>query len=128
MLFMSTGAIEGDPFWDGIRDAILGKPSKEVEDCQNPKPILFSTGEVRSYNQIMSRPISVHPSLRNDLIPDELATSMAPRNSGCTDHHYWISGHSGSSRRSDVSRNRHNNIRFVLNQQSQVYSLRFCLH
>lgn len=50
--FVSTcvsveGAVEGDPFWDGIRDAILGKPSNDTQECHRPKPILFSTGEVR---------------------------------------------------------------------------------
>ncbi|KAM9462913.1 neutral ceramidase [Clarias gariepinus] len=55
-LNFTQGAIEGDPFWDGIRDAILGKPSKEVEDCQNPKPILFSTGE-------MNWPLPWHPEI-----------------------------------------------------------------
>lgn len=52
---MCTGATEGDPFWDGIRDTLLGKPSEEIQDCQNPKPILFSTGEVRtSSNKTMN--------------------------------------------------------------------------
>lgn len=117
LISICTGATEGDPFWDGIRDAILGEPSKEIQDCQNPKPILLSTGEVRtSYNQKkqMSRPLSINPSSRHNLFSDELATPMAPRNSGCTDYHYWISGHSGSPRRSEVSREKHPNIRFVL--------------
>lgn len=100
---MCTGAIEGDPFWDGIRDALLGKPSQEIQDCQNPKPILFSTGEVSS-NQIISRPLSIHLSSRNSLFPDELATPMASRDSRCPDHHYWTSGHSGSSWRSEVNK------------------------
>ncbi|KAI4898175.1 hypothetical protein NFI96_016251 [Prochilodus magdalenae] len=52
----SVGAVEGDPFWDGIRDALLGAPSKEIQDCQNPKPILFSTGE-------MNWPLPWHPAI-----------------------------------------------------------------
>ncbi|TSK14542.1 Neutral ceramidase [Bagarius yarrelli] len=44
-LNFTQGATEGDPFWDGIRDTLLGKPSQEIQDCQNPKPILLSTGE-----------------------------------------------------------------------------------
>ncbi|XP_060794882.1 neutral ceramidase isoform X1 [Neoarius graeffei] len=55
-LNFTQGAIEGDPFWDGIRDTLLGKPSKEVQDCQNPKPILFSTGE-------MTWPLPWHPEI-----------------------------------------------------------------
>lgn len=119
LISQCTGAIEGDPFWDGIRDALLGEPSKEIQDCQNPKPVLFSTGEVRaSYNKIMS--LSIYPSLRSSLFPDDMASPMAPRNSGCTDHHYWISGHSGSPRRSEVYHERHTKIRFALNYQQYV--------
>ncbi|XP_058263208.1 neutral ceramidase [Hemibagrus wyckioides] len=55
-LNFTQGAIEGDPFWDGIRDALLGKPSQEIQDCQNPKPILFSTGE-------MNWPLPWHPEI-----------------------------------------------------------------
>uniref|UniRef100_A0A4W5MKX7 Neutral ceramidase n=1 Tax=Hucho hucho TaxID=62062 RepID=A0A4W5MKX7_9TELE len=44
----------GDPFWDGIRDALLGAPSNETQDCHQPKPILFSTGE-------MTWPLPWHP-------------------------------------------------------------------
>ncbi|XP_053495958.1 neutral ceramidase [Ictalurus furcatus] len=55
-LNFTQGAIEGDPFWDGIRDALLGEPSKEIQDCQNPKPILFSTGE-------MTWPLPWHPEI-----------------------------------------------------------------
>ncbi|XP_075884230.1 neutral ceramidase isoform X2 [Nelusetta ayraudi] len=55
-LNFTQGAVEGDPFWDGIRDAILGEPSKETQDCQHPKPILFSTGE-------MTFPLPWHPEI-----------------------------------------------------------------
>uniref|UniRef100_A0AAY4D4W9 Neutral ceramidase n=1 Tax=Denticeps clupeoides TaxID=299321 RepID=A0AAY4D4W9_9TELE len=53
-LNFTQGAVEGDPFWDGIRDAILGPPSNETQDCHRPKPILFSTGE-------MNWPLPWHP-------------------------------------------------------------------
>lgn len=43
---LCAGAVEGDPFWDGIRDALLGEPSNQTQECHHPKPILFSTGEV----------------------------------------------------------------------------------
>uniref|UniRef100_A0A8C7Q8Q5 Neutral ceramidase n=1 Tax=Oncorhynchus mykiss TaxID=8022 RepID=A0A8C7Q8Q5_ONCMY len=53
-LNFTQGAVEGDPFWDGIRDALLGAPSNETQDCHQPKPILFSTGE-------MTWPLPWHP-------------------------------------------------------------------
>uniref|UniRef100_A0A3B1JG58 Neutral ceramidase n=1 Tax=Astyanax mexicanus TaxID=7994 RepID=A0A3B1JG58_ASTMX len=55
-LNFTQGAVEGDPFWDGIRDALLGAPSKEIQECHNPKPILFSTGE-------MNWPFPWHPDI-----------------------------------------------------------------
>lgn len=55
-LNFTQGAVEGDPFWDGIRDTLLGKPSNETQDCHRPKPILFSTGE-------MSFPVPWHPTI-----------------------------------------------------------------
>uniref|UniRef100_A0A8C7XR85 Neutral ceramidase n=1 Tax=Oryzias sinensis TaxID=183150 RepID=A0A8C7XR85_9TELE len=55
-LNFTQGAVEGDPFWDGIRDALLGPPSNQTKDCHHPKPILFSTGE-------MNWPLPWHPSV-----------------------------------------------------------------
>ncbi|XP_068161996.1 neutral ceramidase [Antennarius striatus] len=55
-LNFTQGAVEGDPFWDAIRDAILGEPSNETRACHHPKPILFSTGE-------MSWPLPWHPEI-----------------------------------------------------------------
>ncbi|KAM6951068.1 neutral ceramidase [Aplochiton taeniatus] len=55
-LNFTQGAVEGDPFWDGIRDTILGKPSNESEACHKPKPILFNTGH-------MSWPLPWHPEV-----------------------------------------------------------------
>uniref|UniRef100_A0A4W3KHD5 Neutral ceramidase n=1 Tax=Callorhinchus milii TaxID=7868 RepID=A0A4W3KHD5_CALMI len=52
----TQGAVEGDPFWDAIRDMLLGKPSSEIQECQHPKPILFSTGE-------MTKPLPWHPEI-----------------------------------------------------------------
>ncbi|XP_016407454.1 neutral ceramidase [Sinocyclocheilus rhinocerous] len=50
------GDTNGDPFWDGIRDAVLGPPSNETTACHRPKPILFSTGE-------MDSPLPWHPAI-----------------------------------------------------------------
>nr|XP_009482252.1 PREDICTED: neutral ceramidase [Pelecanus crispus] len=52
----TQGSVEGDPFWDEIRDQLLGKPSNETTACHKPKPILFSTGE-------MTRPHPWHPDI-----------------------------------------------------------------
>ncbi|XP_008941068.1 PREDICTED: neutral ceramidase, partial [Merops nubicus] len=52
----TQGSVEEDPFWDEIRDQLLGKPSNETKACHKPKPILFSTGE-------MTRPHPWHPDI-----------------------------------------------------------------
>ncbi|XP_048407238.1 neutral ceramidase isoform X2 [Stegostoma tigrinum] len=52
----TQGTIEGDPFWDAVRDMLLGEPSNETQDCHHPKPILFSTGE-------MTKPLPWHPEI-----------------------------------------------------------------
>ncbi|XP_038629463.1 neutral ceramidase [Scyliorhinus canicula] len=52
----TQGTVEGDPFWDAIRDMFLGEPSNETQDCHHPKPILFSTGE-------MLKPLPWHPEI-----------------------------------------------------------------
>ncbi|NXC49316.1 ASAH2 ceramidase, partial [Penelope pileata] len=57
------GTVEGDPFWDGIRDQLLGQPSNETKACHEPKPILFSTGE-------MTWPHPWHP----DIVDVQIAT------------------------------------------------------
>uniref|UniRef100_A0A8B9SDD3 Neutral ceramidase n=1 Tax=Apteryx owenii TaxID=8824 RepID=A0A8B9SDD3_APTOW len=59
----TQGAVEGDPFWDSIRDQLLGEPSNETQACHEPKPILFSTGE-------MTWPHPWHP----DVVDVQLAT------------------------------------------------------
>ncbi|XP_043843070.1 neutral ceramidase isoform X3 [Dromiciops gliroides] len=82
-LNFTQGATEGDPFWDSIRDQLLGEPSNETKDCHKPKPILLSTGE-------MSKPHSWHPeivdvqiitlgSLAIVAIPGELTTMSGRR-------------------------------------------------
>eukprot|EP00069_Balaena_mysticetus_P010367 bmy_20624T0 len=50
------GTTVGDPFWDSIRDQVLGKPSEEIKECQKPKPILLHTGE-------LSKPHPWHPDI-----------------------------------------------------------------
>ncbi|XP_070707984.1 neutral ceramidase [Pempheris klunzingeri] len=55
-LNFTQGAVEGDPFWDGIRDTLVGEPSNQTQECHRPKPILFSTGE-------MNWPLPWHPQI-----------------------------------------------------------------
>uniref|UniRef100_A0A2R9BKK0 Neutral ceramidase n=1 Tax=Pan paniscus TaxID=9597 RepID=A0A2R9BKK0_PANPA len=55
-LNFTQGKREGDPFWDTIRDQILGKPSEEIKECHKPKPILLHTGE-------LSKPHPWHPDI-----------------------------------------------------------------
>ncbi|XP_031416416.1 neutral ceramidase [Clupea harengus] len=55
-LNFTQGAVEGDPFWEGVRDALLGVPSNETQDCHEPKPIFFNTGE-------MNWPLPWHPQI-----------------------------------------------------------------
>ncbi|KAF0884318.1 ASAH2 ceramidase, partial [Crocuta crocuta] len=42
----TQGTTVGDPFWDTLRDQLLGKPSEEIKNCHKPKPILLHTGEL----------------------------------------------------------------------------------
>ncbi|KAK5880688.1 hypothetical protein CesoFtcFv8_021570 [Champsocephalus esox] len=55
-LNFTQGAVEGDPFWDGIRNALVGEPSNQSQACHHPKPILFNTGE-------MNWPLPWHPQI-----------------------------------------------------------------
>ncbi|XP_076981418.1 neutral ceramidase isoform X1 [Tamandua tetradactyla] len=55
-LNFTQGMTEGGPFWDTIRDQLLGKPSEEIIECQKPKPILIPTGE-------LSKPHPWHPDI-----------------------------------------------------------------
>uniref|UniRef100_A0A8D1P1L2 Neutral ceramidase n=1 Tax=Sus scrofa TaxID=9823 RepID=A0A8D1P1L2_PIG len=55
-LNFTQGTTVGDPFWDSLRDQILGKPSEEIKECQKPKPILLHTGE-------LSKPNPWHPDI-----------------------------------------------------------------
>uniref|UniRef100_A0A2I3MNI3 Neutral ceramidase n=1 Tax=Papio anubis TaxID=9555 RepID=A0A2I3MNI3_PAPAN len=55
-LNFTQGKTEGDPFWDTIRDQILGKLSEEIKECHKPKPILLHTGE-------LSKPHPWHPDI-----------------------------------------------------------------
>ncbi|XP_031458440.1 putative neutral ceramidase C [Phasianus colchicus] len=59
----TQGSVEGDPFWDNIRDQLLGEPSNETKACHQPKPVLFSTGE-------MTWPHPWHP----DIVDVQIAT------------------------------------------------------
>lgn len=55
-LNFTQGTTESNPFWDTIRDQILGKPSEEIKECHKPKPVLIHTGE-------LSKPHPWHPDI-----------------------------------------------------------------
>eukprot|EP00079_Xenopus_tropicalis_P037334 XP_017951105.1 PREDICTED: putative neutral ceramidase C [Xenopus tropicalis] len=52
----TQGTLEGDLYWNAIRDLYLGAPSKETQECHHPKPILINTGQ-------MDKPIPWHPKI-----------------------------------------------------------------
>ncbi|KAM5322236.1 neutral ceramidase [Glossophaga mutica] len=79
----TQGTTVADPFWETIRDQILGKPSDEIKECHKPKPVLVHTGE-------LSKPHPWHPdivdvqiitlgSLAITAIPGELTTMSGRR-------------------------------------------------
>ncbi|VDP82593.1 unnamed protein product [Echinostoma caproni] len=49
------GSTSGTLFWDFVRN-LLKKPSKELVECQSPKPILLATGE-------LNLPVPWHPQI-----------------------------------------------------------------
>ncbi|XP_045295378.1 neutral ceramidase isoform X2 [Leopardus geoffroyi] len=55
-LNFTQGTTVGDPFWDTLRDQLLGKPSEEIKRCHKPKPILLHTGE-------LTKPHPWHPDI-----------------------------------------------------------------
>ncbi|XP_054546188.1 neutral ceramidase isoform X2 [Talpa occidentalis] len=74
---------EGIPFWETIRDQILGKPSEEIKECHKPKPILLHTGELSFPNpwhpDIVDVQIITIGSLAITAIPGELTTMSGRR-------------------------------------------------
>uniref|UniRef100_A0A3Q2FR50 Neutral ceramidase n=1 Tax=Cyprinodon variegatus TaxID=28743 RepID=A0A3Q2FR50_CYPVA len=82
-LNFTQGAVEGDPFWDGIRDALLGPPSNETQKCHHPKPILISTGEMNWplpwHPQIVDVQIIVIGSVAVLAVPGEMTTMSGRR-------------------------------------------------
>ncbi|XP_037015763.2 neutral ceramidase isoform X1 [Artibeus jamaicensis] len=52
----TQGTTVTDPFWETIRNQILGKPSDEIKECHKPKPVLIHTGE-------LSKPHPWHPDI-----------------------------------------------------------------
>ncbi|XP_036937767.1 neutral ceramidase isoform X2 [Acanthopagrus latus] len=82
-LNFTQGAVEGDPFWDGIRDALVGEPSNQTQACHHPKPILFSTGEMNWplpwHPQIVDVQIIVIGSVAVVAVPGEMTTMSGRR-------------------------------------------------
>ncbi|XP_054975569.1 neutral ceramidase isoform X1 [Sorex araneus] len=82
-LDIPQGTLEGIPFWDTIRDQILGKPSVEITECHKPKPILLHTGELLKphpwHPEIVDVQIITLGSLAIAAIPGELTTMSGRR-------------------------------------------------
>ncbi|XP_066477516.1 neutral ceramidase [Tiliqua scincoides] len=82
MFNFTQGAIEGDPFWDAVRDAVLAVPSNETVECHRPKPILLPTGELNKpypwHPKIIDVQIATIGSLAILAVPGEF-TTMAGR-------------------------------------------------
>lgn len=49
MITFLIGMTVSVPFWDTLRDQLLGKPSEEMKECHKPKPVLIHTGEVNRF-------------------------------------------------------------------------------
>ncbi|NXU36090.1 ASAH2 ceramidase, partial [Drymodes brunneopygia] len=79
----TQGSVEGDPFWDQIRDQLLGEPSNETIACHQPKPILFSTGEMTWphpwHPDIVDVQIAAIGSLAILAVPGEFTTMSGRR-------------------------------------------------
>ncbi|XP_004701423.1 neutral ceramidase [Echinops telfairi] len=82
-LNFTQGNMVGDPFWDTIRDQILGKPSEEIKECHKPKPILLHTGELTKphpwHPDIVDVQLITLGSLALTAIPGELTTMSGRR-------------------------------------------------
>ncbi|XP_075389552.1 neutral ceramidase [Tenrec ecaudatus] len=82
-LNFTQGNTQGDPFWDTIRDQILGKPSEEIKECQKPKPVLLHTGELTKphpwHPDIVDVQLITLGSLALTAIPGELTTMSGRR-------------------------------------------------
>ncbi|XP_006831495.1 PREDICTED: neutral ceramidase [Chrysochloris asiatica] len=82
-LNFTQGNTDGDPFWDTIRDQILGQPSEEIKECHKPKPILLHTGELTKPNlwhpDIVDVQLITLGSLAITAIPGELTTMSGRR-------------------------------------------------
>ncbi|NXY35419.1 ASAH2 ceramidase, partial [Pomatorhinus ruficollis] len=79
----TQGSVEGDPFWDQIRDQLLGEPTNETKACHSPKPILFSTGEMTWphpwHPDIVDVQIAAIGSLAILAVPGEFTTMSGRR-------------------------------------------------
>ncbi|XP_039559634.1 neutral ceramidase isoform X2 [Passer montanus] len=79
----TQGSVEGDPFWDQIRDQLLGVPSNETIACHKPKPILFNTGEMNWphpwHPDIVDVQIAAIGSLAILAVPGEFTTMSGRR-------------------------------------------------
>ncbi|KAM9618783.1 neutral ceramidase [Trichechus inunguis] len=83
VLSFTQGKTEGDPFWDIIRDQLMGQPSEEIKKCHKPKPILLHTGELTKphpwHPDIVDVQLITLGSLAISAIPGEFTTMSGRR-------------------------------------------------
>ncbi|XP_040294244.1 neutral ceramidase [Bufo bufo] len=83
LINFTHGMTEGDPFWDALRDALLGVPSNETTKCHQPKPILLNTGETNGsipwHPTIIDVQIITIGSLAILAVPGEFTTMSGRR-------------------------------------------------
>ncbi|XP_011359946.1 neutral ceramidase [Pteropus vampyrus] len=82
-LNFTQGMTVSDPFWDTLRDQLLGKPSEEIKECHKPKPVLIHTGELSNphpwHPDIVDVQIITLGSLAIVAMPGELTTMSGRR-------------------------------------------------
>nr|KAF6454764.1 N-acylsphingosine amidohydrolase 2B [Rousettus aegyptiacus] len=82
-LNFTQGMTVSVPFWDTLRDQLLGKPSEEIKECHKPKPILIHTGELSTphpwHPDIVDVQIITLGSFAIAAVPGELTTMSGRR-------------------------------------------------
>ncbi|XP_005385955.1 PREDICTED: neutral ceramidase [Chinchilla lanigera] len=82
-LNFTQGTTETDPFWESLRDQLLGRPSNEIKECHKPKPVLLHTGEMTIphpwHPEIVDVQIITVGSLAIAAVPGEFTTMSGRR-------------------------------------------------
>jgi hypothetical protein len=82
----TQGTTTGNPFWDKVRD-FLSTPTEEEIACQEPKPILFNTGDMLKPYAWEPSTLPIQVSLSPSLSPAFLTRSPALPHRQCVHRH-----------------------------------------